>query len=103
MTKRLRKKLRLREFQEMGFLVKFDLDISNTQAAEFAFSDKLIEMIEANQLHIGGGITDFFACAGQRRTATGAHREAVRQWLQEQPEITAINVGPLVDAWHGPF
>lgn len=103
MKKRLRKKLRLREFQEMGFSVKFELADLGSDDAYSAFSDRLIEVIEANNLMMGGGINDFFVQTNSRRTATEADRVAIETWLQQQPEVSAINVSPLVDAWHGNF
>ena len=103
MKKRLRKKLRLREFQEMGFHVDFDLNLPDTDEASFAFWDKLIAMVEGNKLQIGGGLTSFFTCGLPRRTSTEADREALTTWLRQQPEIANIRVGPLVDVWYGPF
>jgi uncharacterized protein YggL (DUF469 family) len=103
MKKRLRKKLRLREFQEMGFSVKFELsDLANDEAY-LAFWDKLVVAIEANNLLMGGGLNDFFVQTNSRRTATEADRESIATWLQQQPEVSAINVSPLIDAWHGNF
>jgi len=103
MKKRLRKKLRLREFQEMGFKVKLELTDLGSDDAYFAFSDRLIEVVEANNLLMGGGINDFFVCTNSRRSATDADREAIETWLQQQPEVSAVNVSPLIDAWHGNF
>lgn len=103
MKKRLRKKLRLREFQEMGFKVKFDLNLPDTDEAQFALWDRLVEVVEANHLLMGGGFDDFFVQTNSRRTATEADREAIEAWLLQQPEVSAVNVSPLVDAWHGSF
>ena len=101
MTKRLRKKLRLREFQETGFSVRFDLDLPDVEEAHFAFWHKLVEKIERDSLLMGGGLNDFFVCTNSRRSATDADRKAIETWLLQQPEISAVNVGQLVDAWHG--
>ncbi len=104
MKKRLRKKLRLREFQEMGFETTFDLDIPNENEEQlFAFWDRLIEFVEANNSQIGGGLTNFFVCADWRHSATETHREALRSWLEMQPHVRNVFIGPLVDAWHGKF
>lgn len=103
MKKRLRKKLRLREFQEMGFRVKFNLNLPDTDEAPVAFWRELVVAIEANNLLMGGGINEFFVCTNSRRSATDADREAIETWLHQQPEVSAINVSPLVDAWHGNF
>jgi len=38
-----------------------------------------------------------------RRSASDADRDAVAAWLHKQPEVSAVKVWPLDDAWHGPF
>jgi uncharacterized protein YggL (DUF469 family) len=103
MKKRLRKKLRLREFKEMGFHTDFKLDIPSTHEAEDAFWDKLFDFVDAQELSIGGSMSSFYVTRPKRRTTTEADREAFAAWLHQQPEISAVNVWPLDDAWHGPF
>ena len=61
MKKRPRMKSRLREFQEMGLSVKFDLEDLGRDEAHFTFLNKLVVVIEANNLLMGGGFSDFFA------------------------------------------
>lgn len=103
MKKRLRKKLRLREFQEMGFEVSFELDIPFTREAEFAFADKLFPFLDLQKLMIGGSLSSFFTTRVGRGSLTEIDQEAVAEWLRQQPEVSAVNIGPLVDAWYGPF
>ncbi|WP_460611080.1 50S ribosome-binding protein YggL [Hymenobacter terrigena] len=38
-----------------------------------------------------------------RRKTSETDRQAVETWLRQQPEVAAINIGPLVDAWYGFF
>lgn len=102
MKKRLRKKLRLGEFQEMDFKVKFDLNLPGTDEAQFAFWKKLVAEVERNGLLMGGGLDDFFVSTDSRRTTTEADRQAIETWLLQQPEVSAVNIGSLVDAWYGP-
>ena len=87
----------------MGFKVKFDLNLSDTTEAQFAFWDKLVAVVESNHLLMGGGLNDFFICTDSRCTATEADRAALETWLFQQPEVSAVTIGPLVDAWHGSF
>lgn len=101
MKKRLRKKLRLREFQEMGFHTDFSLNVTSADA-EYAFWDKLIAFVEKQGLEIGGSISSFYATRAGRGTSSDADREALLKWLQEQPEVSSVKVWPLDDAWHGP-
>ena len=103
MRKRLRKKLRLREFQEMGFSVKFDFNIPGDDEFFLNFWVSLVGVVEANHLLMGGGLNDFFVCTDSRRSATETDREALATWLRQQPELSAVAVGPLVDVWHGNF
>jgi hypothetical protein len=104
MRKRLRKKLRLGEFREFGFEVRFRLPADLDQAGQFAFFDSFIqEAIEGNGLVCGGrcgDAWDVFVTLGRRGTATEEHRTKVRCWLQEHSEVSGPVVGPLVDAWH---
>ena len=103
MKKRLRKKLRLQEFQQMGFHVEFVLNIPFTDEAEFAFWDKLIPFVEGLGLEIGGSMSSFYTTRPGRGTTTEADREAMQAWLHQQPEASDVKVWPLDDAWHGPF
>lgn len=101
MRKRLRKKLHLGEFREDGFIIKFSLTNANKLDD---FCDRFIdEAIDANDLECGGGgNTEWEAfitrCTG---SATEADRLSVLNWLKRQPSVKNIEVGPLVDAWHG--
>jgi uncharacterized protein YggL (DUF469 family) len=103
MKKRLRKKLRLQEFQEMGFHTDFNLNIPSTREAEDIFWDKLFGFVDAQELSIGGSMSSFYVTRARRGSATDADREALATWLHQQPEVSAVKVWPLDDAWHGPF
>jgi uncharacterized protein YggL (DUF469 family) len=103
MKKRLRKKLRLREFQQLGFYVDFKLNIPFTDEVEFVFWDKLVAFVEARDLEIGGSMSSFYTTRTGRSTATDADREALAAWLHQQPEVSAVQVWPLDDFWYGPF
>jgi len=103
MKKRLRKKLRLQEFQEMGFHTDFSLNIPPTREAENTFWTKLFAFIDAQGLSIGGSMNSFYVTRARRLTTTNADRKALSAWLQQQPEVSLVNVWPLDDAWHGPF
>jgi uncharacterized protein YggL (DUF469 family) len=103
MKKRLRKKLRLREFQQMGFHTDFNLAISLSPQEMNAFWYKLIAFVEGQGLEIGGGLTSFYVVRPGRGTTTEADRESLMVWLHQQLEISNVKVWPLDDAWHGPF
>lgn len=102
-SQRLRKKLRVDEFKEFGFLITFSLSNDINVESNNAFVDRfLAEAIEANGLVFGGGIgetTEGFATLNKRGTATEEHRQQVKNWLSVQAEVSKIKIGELQDAW----
>ena len=100
-SQRLRKKLRIGEFQELGFDVSFKLrsEISEVELDKF-WDSFILDAIERNGLAYGGG-TNGFASAWGRGSASETHRENVRSWLSSRAEVLSSVIGPLVDAWHG--
>ncbi len=99
-SRRLRKKLHVDEFQEMGFEVTFRLNAGLSAEQMGVFWDAFIgDAIEANGL-LYGGSTDGMACLRKRGSAEESHREAVRAWLAARPEVSEATVGPLIDVWY---
>ena len=104
MKKRLRKKLYLGEFRELGFSVSFQTLTAISTDERSSLLEAFIEMIEMNGLQFGGGGLDEwegFVALDSRGTATECHRQVVRRWLQDHRQIENVVVGDLVDAWHG--
>ena len=98
-SRRLRKKLHVDEFRELGFAVRFVLAPSDDPLASLRFWDAfLAEAIEAQALQYGGG-AEGFVCA-ERGSVAEAQRAQVRDWLLARGEATQVEVGPLVDAWY---
>lgn len=104
MRKRLRKKRRLGEFQELCFEVAFSLPPDWHAGAYDAFWDAFIgEAIEAQRLIFAGGCGQHWdgIVAGERQTRVGEwHRAAIGTWLGQHPAATDVVIGPLYDAWH---
>jgi len=105
-NQRQRKKLRIGEFQELGFLVSAALRAPISDAERDALLDAFLEScIEANGMLFGGGINQdldgFIVSSSARSSATEEQREGVRRWLAGRNEFDAVTVGPLVDAWRG--
>ena len=102
MRKRLRKKLRLGEFREFCFPISFETPaLSNADREQLC--DDFLEFLEANRLAFGGRVHDKWNGIVQfeyRGTATEEHRQLVRAWLNGNPQITEVQIGELVDAWH---
>jgi hypothetical protein len=83
MRKRLRKKLRLREFIQLAFLAKAQVNPGLPEAARESLLDRfIVEAIESNDLSCGGGCGplewDLIVCANGRRSSSEADRERVR-------------------------
>lgn len=100
-SRRLRKKLHLGEFRELGFEVAFELrrPLGATQVEQF-WDAFIAEAIERHGLAFGGGGNTGFVTVVGRGSATETHRALVRAWLVARSEVAAVSVGPLVDAWH---
>ena len=104
MRKRLRKKLRVGEFVQLGFTARYQVESGLSSAALDSLLDSFIlEAIEASDLYCGGGggpeEWDFLICANGRRSATDVDRQSVRTWLEQQPSIsgsTRVRVGVAV-------
>lgn len=101
-SRRLRKKLHLDEFQELGFDVETALKEPLVGNAEAALLIAFIEgVIEPRGLIYGGGLSCGYVCRAGGGSATDEDRAAVRDWLQARAEFGSVTVGELSDAWYG--
>lgn len=103
MRRRLRKKKRLAEFIELGFLVRAKLVPALDDPCFDAFLDRWIDAIEARGLVFGGGgrrdAFEGFVTRPGRASATDADRAAVMAFCEKDSAVVSQDVGPLVDAW----
>ncbi|OUR59728.1 hypothetical protein A9Q74_16665 [Colwellia sp. 39_35_sub15_T18] len=101
-SRRLRKKLRVDEFKELGFDVAWQLNDGITGDELDAFIDKFFaEVIQANDLGFGGeGDTLWHGliCTQKLGSCTDEHRNAVEKWLTDNG-ATTVSVSPLYDVW----
>ena len=104
MRKRLRKKLRIGEFQELGFELKFRLDEAVSDTEVEPFWDAFIgEAVEPRGLMCGGGCGrewEVFVARPNRQSASEDDRHALEQWLQANRHVVDLQIGPLIDEWH---
>ena len=105
MKKRQRKKLRLGEFQELGFEIRYQTagDLPKEERDALLF-DLLDNALEKNGL-LAGGIgenpIDLFVVADDNRgSVTEEQRLAVQQWLAGDSRIAEFQITPLIDAWY---
>jgi uncharacterized protein len=102
---RHRKKLRLGEFQELGFTVSAGCpsDWSDEQREQAMCG--LLDLIEQRELDYGGGDSasgmDGYIVAAGRGSATEDDRAALRAKLEELGFVE-IEIGELEDAWYPP-
>ena len=99
---RLRKKLRVDEFKELGFDVAWQLNDDITSESLDAFIDKFFaEAIQPNGLGFGGeGDTLWHGliCTQSLGSCTDAHRDIVKKWLSENG-AKQVAVRDLYDVW----
>ncbi|WP_067708794.1 MULTISPECIES: YggL family protein [unclassified Erwinia] len=101
-SRRLRKKMHIDEFQELGFSVGFTFPQGATEQTIDSTVDALIEeAIDPNGLAFdGSGYLQWegLICLQQTGKCTEAHRELVRKWLEER-KLENVKVTELFDVW----
>lgn len=100
-SRRLRKKLHLDEFQELGFDIETELKSTLDDNAEEALLIAFVEgVIEPRGLIYGGSLACGYVCKAGGGSATEEDRAAVRDWLQARAEFASVTVHELSDAWY---
>jgi len=106
MRKRLRKKKRVGEFQELCFELRAELrsDLDNAQLG--AFVDRLLDTVEGRRLSFGGGagrnqLLEGVVTRDGRGSTTEEDRAALTAFLEADGIVVRHDVGALQDAWHG--
>ncbi|MFZ2960974.1 MAG: 50S ribosome-binding protein YggL [Candidatus Ozemobacteraceae bacterium] len=110
----MRKKRHVGEYQEFGFYVKFRVKPDPSDPDFMVFWDEcILDGIEANLLCCGGKTGeswDVFVCYMDPRSrrkckqsVTPEQRSVLVTWLTDHPRVFDLNIGPLIDAWYGPF
>lgn len=100
-SRRLRKKLCVDEFQELGFELNLDFKQDLDEQAIDAFLNAfLTEAMDANGLDYVGGDDFGLVCSAKRGSVTEEQRATVETWLKGRSELTKVEVTPLMDAWH---
>lgn len=103
MRKRIRKKLKLKEFQLFGFSIegKFSKTLSEKELDWF-WDYFILEVIEKNGLKIGGGLNpngfDVFASDAKFKNNTTQKYINVKQKLSTNNLIKEFSLGKLKDA-----
>lgn len=100
-SRRLRKKLCVDEFQELGFELNLEFKEDLSDEAVDAFLDAfLADAMQANGLGYVGGDDFGLVCLDERGSVTEEQRGTVEKWLKGRSELAKFEVSPLVDAWY---
>ncbi|MDY7560503.1 YggL family protein [Pseudomonas sp. 10B1] len=100
-SQRLRKKLCVDEFQEVGFELNLDFKQDLDDEAIDAFLDAfLTEAMDANDLNYVGGEDFGLVCLKKRGSVNAEQRAIVEGWLKARSELTEVTVSPLIDVWY---
>lgn len=99
-SRRLRKKLCVDEFQEVGFELNLSYpdDLSDEVIEDFL--DQFIDLLADNGLGYVGGDDYGFVCLGKRGSVTADQRATVEAWLKGRKELSNVEVSPLMDVWY---
>jgi uncharacterized protein YggL (DUF469 family) len=101
MKKRLRKKLMLQEFQQLGFRFRFNFIEPTNEPQEWQFLEDLMAYEDANNISAGGGSASFYVYSKFRGTSvTPQQRQNFIEWLSRRTDIINVEVEPLTDAWY---
>ena len=107
MKKRLRKKLGRKEFYRNVFPVSLTLTLSEQDPEGTQFWSRLEEWVEATGLLVIGNINCFNIFPNYNTVppplVTDKDRIAVKNWLQEQPEVVYFIIGPRGNNWRPYF
>ena len=100
-SRRLRKKLCVDEFQELGceLTLSFHEGLSEEDADKFV-DEFLLEGIDGNGLGYVGGDDYGFVCLAKRGSVSEEQRAALEAWLKGRKELSGFTLSPLMDVWY---
>ncbi|WP_068826031.1 YggL family protein [Pseudomonas sp. BMS12] len=100
-SRRLRKKLCVDEFQELGCELTMNFREGLSQAEADQFVDQfLLEAIDGNGLGYVGGEDYGFVCLSKRGSVSEEQRSQLEAWLKGRNEVVEFNLSPLLDVWY---
>ena len=100
-SRRLRKKLCVAEFQELGCELTLNFKADLDDAAVDAFLEAFVaDAVNANGLGYVGGDDYGLVCLQKRGSVSEEQRAAVEAWLKTRSELTKAEVSPLLDVWY---
>ncbi|MCX8642419.1 MULTISPECIES: YggL family protein [unclassified Gilliamella] len=101
-SRRLRKKLHIEEFKELGFTVSWSFDEGTSEETIDSVVDQfIIEAIQANGLaYEGSGYLSWqgIICTQKLGNCTDENRDVVTKWL-ENHGLKNVKTSELIDIW----
>lgn len=101
-SRRLRKKLHIEEFQELGFTVKWSFaEATDVEQVDSILDQFILQVMEPNGLAFeGSGYLNWegLICLQKIGKCTEQHRASVQDWLK-QHGMQEVVVGELFDIW----
>lgn len=100
-SRRLRKKLCVDEFQELGFELNLEFKENLSEGEIDAFLEAFLrDAMKANGVDYVGGEDFGLVCLAKRGSVNEEQRAAVEAWLKGRDELTKVDVSPLLDVWY---
>jgi uncharacterized protein YggL (DUF469 family) len=100
-SRRLRKKLCVDEFQELGFELNLNFKEDLADAAIDSFLEAFLhDAMTANGLGYVGGDDFGLVCLSKRGSVNEEQRTAVEAWLKGRDELVDFTASPLIDVWY---
>ena len=100
-SRRLRKKLCVDEFQELGFELLLNYREDLDEVAVDAFLGQFLKEAISDNDMIFIGCDEFgMGCLGKRGSVNEEQRAKVDAWLKGRSELESYTLGKLADAWY---
>ena len=100
-SRRLRKKLCVDEFQELGCELTLGFHEGLSEEGADTFVDEFLrDGIDANGLGYVGGDDYGFVCLAKRGSVSEEQRTALENWLKSRKELSEFKLSPLMDVWY---
>jgi uncharacterized protein YggL (DUF469 family) len=100
-SRRLRKKLCVDEFQELGFELSFHYKQGLGEEAVGDFMQRFASaVVEPNDLVYSGCDEYGFIRLARRGSVSAEQRALIEGWLKQQSELMDFRASPLMDAWY---
>ena len=97
--RRLRKKLHLDEFQELGFYYRAIYKGDPNSKASEALIDDFLDFIISRGLEMAGWVEEGIIVK-YKGSANEDDRQSIETWLKARPELDGVQLSPLCDTWY---